>query len=104
MAYSIRSPFSDNSPPACSRRVTICSTSITTHPSRRCSYQLLEHLRLHHGCYLMYFQLPPRRRSYLYLVLEHLRREHLRAATAIPRDSRSEERRVGKECRYRWSP
>ena len=28
----------------------------------------------------------------------------VRTATVISRDGRSEERRVGKECRSRWSP
>src|SRR5258708_33256444 len=28
----------------------------------------------------------------------------LRGAVAVPMDQRSEERRVGKECRSRWSP
>src|SRR5256885_4791845 len=32
------------------------------------------------------------------------RKKHARAATPLPPDERSEERRVGKECRSRWSP
>src|ERR1017187_6799696 len=30
--------------------------------------------------------------------------EHAHAITTIPREIRSEERRVGRECRSRWSP
>src|SRR2546423_13899013 len=45
-----------------------------------------------------------RRESAVLAVLHRILRQEIRAARMEQRRDRSEERRVGKECRSRWSP
>src|SRR2546430_8916287 len=84
------------------RDLTVTGVQTCALPIYSCVMKRLR--RAHEDVVTTVFSIEPKRRRHLFEIADHIIGLFFRRAIIALRCARSEERRVGKECRSRWSP